>query len=61
MADELEGFEQAWGGIGDDQFHGWNDAFNFPRISGEIQVLIFSGTQSVAICFSAIDVGGNYT
>lgn len=32
--DELEGFEQAWGGIEDNQFHGWNDAFSFPRISG---------------------------
>ncbi|KAH6789548.1 hypothetical protein C2S51_004554 [Perilla frutescens var. frutescens] len=32
--DELEGFEQAWGGIAGSHFHGWNGAFDFPRISG---------------------------
>lgn len=32
--DELEGFEQAWGGIPDSHFHGWSETFDFPRISG---------------------------
>ncbi|KAG8391656.1 hypothetical protein BUALT_Bualt01G0210000 [Buddleja alternifolia] len=31
--DELSGFEQAWRGNADRQFHGWNDKFNFHESS----------------------------
>ncbi|XP_057807394.1 uncharacterized protein LOC131022042 isoform X2 [Salvia miltiorrhiza] len=31
--DELDGFEQAWGGIADSHLHSWNNTSDFPRIS----------------------------
>lgn len=56
LADELEGFEQDWNDISDNHFHGWNDTFDFPRFSGEMQLIILLLCIGCSVLFDIVVV-----